>query len=484
MSQRVIVAQPASLCREGAGLLQVGVLRWMLPPRKATVFGTKLTLAPAPAMTFVVKVTYSYAGCVSTAGEVVFAEGPEGLSLDVPSELHGAEEGEIACPSDFVPHRGMCDVLVTGHAYCRRPRERIPAGIELGTVSRRFLVEGGREVVRAPLLGAAILGLDGAPVERVGPSLTPKLIEDFPVDFDFATYNTAPPSQRLEELPPGATLTLSGLCERAEQVTLRLPAAAPVMWADTSEESGLPVPLRCDTVWIDTDRELLVMVYRGLTEVPSLELDGVTQVTLALGEGGERPALADVQKDLARGVFEAAVELSDFEDDARPAPEAALFARYEALARSVEPTISLETYALVSASLAEGKGPRHETLERHGFDEDTFLIEERGWLTRMGDAAMSGDTAPATRYGELFVEAQDRLAGPGEGREALEEYVMLKVDVEDADDPTAALSDRKMTLAEWMRMDRRWTRRAIEDRSVEIEVERLSRAYRASRGEG
>jgi hypothetical protein len=88
--------------------------------------------------------------------------------------------------------------------------------------------------------------------------------------------------------------------------------------------------------------------------------------------------------------------------------------------------------------------PKGRAIERpscagRGLDEKTFLQEERAWLTKMGDAAMSGDSALALRYGELFVAAQDGLAGPREGSETASVYAILKVDMDDADDPAALL---------------------------------------------
>ena len=471
MSRRVIVAQPASLCHEGAGLLQVGVLRWMLPPRQVVVDGTSLTMAAEPAMTFVVKATFSYAACASPDDEMTLSREPDGLALDVPSELPGAEEDEIAYPSDFVPLKRLCDLLVTGHACAPRPATRLVASVALGAVSRTFVVESGMPSTRVPLVRAALRAAaalhaaprardDASPAEPVGPSPTPPLPAEHGLAFDFAAYNTAPASQQQVDFPRGAALSLSGLSERAQTLSLKLPSIAPVLWVDTTEERGILLELDCDTLWIDTDRELLVMVYRGLMQVPSLDLDGVVQVTLGLARDDVAPPLDEVQRDLERGVFEAAIEIQDFDGDTAPAPELALFAKYAVWERQVAPSISLASYALISAALAEGDAPRSEVLRARGFDEDGFLLEERGWLTAMSEAAMKGDTEPATRYGELFVEAQDGLAGPNEGKETLESYVALRVSVEDAADPTAALAERQMTLAAWMRMDRRWMRRA------------------------
>ncbi len=500
--KRVIVAQPASLCRNGAGLLQVGVLRWTSPPRREVVEGSTLIMAGLPVFSFVVKVTYSFAKCAALGDEMVLADEPEGMALDVPSELDGAAEGEMAYPSDFVPGKARCDVLVTGHAFSKRPAPRMVGHFKVGPVERRFEVESPAASVHAPLVVANLREVKGAgapaggvgigmalggnkespapAMEPVGPSPTPALLEEYPLDFDFATYNRAALSQRIEELAGREEVVLTGLCERAETLRFRLPKKVPVMWVDTVDERGSPLGVTCDTVWIDTDRQLVVMVYRGIREVPDLDIDGVTQVIVALAEPGPEPArLADVQDDLARGVFEMAVELDDFEEEAAAPAEPSLFARYEMWEKHQEPTISLERYALIAAALSEGTPPRGETLRGFGFDEEGFLLEERGWLTRMAETAMQDQAALATRYGELFVQAQDRLAGPDEGKETVEEYAMLKVDVEDSADLQQTLSDRKTTLARWMRMDRRWTRRAKDDERVEIQIERCCEAYRA-----
>src|SRR5262245_11380247 len=96
---RIIVAQPASLCRDGAGILQVGVLRWLLPPEHPPV-DDEPSAPRVSMMTVVAKATYSFAGADSTP--LPFAEEQLGLALEMASELEGAD-GEMAYPSDFIP---------------------------------------------------------------------------------------------------------------------------------------------------------------------------------------------------------------------------------------------------------------------------------------------------------------------------------------------------------------------------------------------
>jgi len=487
--RRLLVAQPSSSCQDGAGILQVGLLRWMLPPREDP--DTGLRFDARPALSVIAKVTYSFAACSSPEEAMMLADEPEGLALDLPSELMGAEqgasgerEGEIAYPSDFIPMKPHCDVLLYGHAHSARPSQHIAASIEVGEVLRRFIVEAQRPSQTAPLVRAAIRTEDGrAPAPHVGPRPTPPLQEAYPDRFDFSVYAAAHASQRARVSPLGERLTLRGLSARAEERVLRVPGVLPAAFLDRPNKRGLPLEMWCDTLWIDTDRELLVLVFRGVLPVPSLDAPEIEQITLALAPIDDLPTWPDVLRDLDRGAFEPAAELSDFDEDAGPdlADEEAALGRYATWAETKAPSISLETYALISAALAEGGEGRTETLRRHGFDEDAWMLEERGWLTRMADAATQGDTQPAARYGELFVEAQDKLAGAGEGQESVEEYAALKADIEAADDPASVLEERKMTLAAWLRMDRRWTRRAMDDQALEAEIERHTQQCRARR---
>ncbi|MBK8259158.1 MAG: DUF2169 domain-containing protein [Polyangiaceae bacterium] len=489
-SRRVIVAQPSSLVREGNGLLQVGVLRWEVPPRRAIVETEsgrqEVIYGTVPMMTVIVKVALSYAHCLSESDEMTLSTEPEGLCLDVPIEVEAALENEIAYPSDFVPLKRFADVLLTGHAYSTHPKTQFSAGFSFGQVQRGWMVTSAVPATRAPLVQNHIApDPDGTAVPPPGPTPTRLLLEEYPMGFDFAEFNTGPDGQRVDEIALGTQLTLKNLSARAPELTVRVPNITPALWVDTSEERNVPLEVTCDTLWVDTDRELVVLVYRGLLRIPSLDFDGVSKITLALGKNGNEPTLEEVERELAKGAFESAVELSDFDEETQIAPlEMSLFEQMKLLETNMPPTLSLAAYAQITAELAEGKASRKEVLLPHGYSEITFLVEEKAWLSQIADAAMKGNTDLAAQYGELFVAAQDSLAAPNEGQETLEAYVTLKVDVEDAIDPAKVLSDNKMTLAAWMRMDRRWTSRAMKDIALSEQIDRACAAYRARREEG
>lgn len=480
---RIIVAHPPALCRDGVGLFQVGVLRYLLPPGEHEGMG----VPPLPMMTVIAKVTFSFAGDV--ANPLPFAEEQPGLSLDLPSELDGAEEGEIAYPSDFIPMKPAIEVLVHGHAYSDKPSPRVRASIEVESVARSFVAEAAAPSTQIPLVSQAIRSPDGlTAAPPVGPVKTAREVREpltHPEGFPFIDYACGPASQRMKSAPAGWTVTLRGLSPRAEKRAFMLPDITPLVWLDMESDRGAEVEMSCDTVWIDTDHELCTLVWRGFVEIPSVERDGVDRIFLALQRGDEGPSLSDVRRDLAKSAFEPAVELSDFEDDTareRAADEAA-FSEYEMWGETTTPTIPLEVYASVAAASAEGPDARTAALSRHGLTDKAFGVEERAWLLKLGDLAMQGDVSTAVRFGELFVAAQDALAGPKEGRESEEEYAALKVDIDEASDTDAALAARDMTLPKWMRMDRRWQSRMTEDAALRDRIERFVRAYRSRGGD-
>jgi len=178
-----------------------------------------------------------------------------------------------------------------------------------------------------------------------------------------------------------------------------------------------------------------------------------------------------------------AIEERDFVADAPSDLDEDAMAAYAAWDEPVEPTLAVGDYARIAAELAEGKEPRGSTLDRHGLDEDGWALEERAWLDRMASAAMNGDASPTVEYGDRFVAEQDALARPEEAKTTLEDYAALRAAMEKTGDPPALLARRSLTLPEWMRLDRRWTRRAADDPEVAARLDRALAAARAAAGD-
>lgn len=89
-----------------------------------------------------------------------------------------------------------------------------------------------------------------------------------PPDMNFAFFNLAPLDQQVPELPAGAAIVLENLHPEHSIFTSRLPPTVPrVIGVDPGSGRPLEPALRCDTLWIDAERELAWVVYRGTADL-------------------------------------------------------------------------------------------------------------------------------------------------------------------------------------------------------------------------
>ena len=83
-----------------------------------------------------------------------------------------------------------------------------------------------------------------------------------PDDIDAAFFNAAPPDQQPERIEPGARLLLENLDPRYARLVTTVPRQRPRAFVDRN--GGLEeLQLVCDTLWIDTDRGLCTLTWRG-----------------------------------------------------------------------------------------------------------------------------------------------------------------------------------------------------------------------------
>jgi uncharacterized protein YjbI with pentapeptide repeats len=157
---------------------------------------------------------------------------------------------------DRVPVKAGADVLVHGSVRPAKTRRLVGAALARGTEiiwSRRLVhsfVDGEQEWT----------ALDGspAPTGLEARSSTPgegALIDD---ETDLSRFNAAPSDQRLEMLRGGEHILLVGY--GAADVMCRLPAARAHA---TVSPSGRAIPLLGDTLWLDADRQLVSVTWRG-----------------------------------------------------------------------------------------------------------------------------------------------------------------------------------------------------------------------------
>lgn len=85
-----------------------------------------------------------------------------------------------------------------------------------------------------------------------------------PPGIDFGFFNAAPRDQQVDVLRPDATIRLEGLSPRAASLETRLPGLRPRVFCAEGSGAFTEVPMRCDTLWIHTNREIAVLAWRGL----------------------------------------------------------------------------------------------------------------------------------------------------------------------------------------------------------------------------
>lgn len=98
-----------------------------------------------------------------------------------------------------------------------------------------------------------------------------------PEGFNFGYFNIAPFDQQLPELSMGSAIVLEHVHPEHPVFTSRLPAVRPrAFFFDPQALQQVEVPLRFDTLWLDAEREIATLVFRGV--VPISHPDLATQV--------------------------------------------------------------------------------------------------------------------------------------------------------------------------------------------------------------
>lgn len=124
--------------------------------------------------------------------------------------------------------------------------------------------------------------------------------------------------------------------------------------------------------------------------------------------------------------------------------------------------VDFPTYVRISAILAENKAPRAGVLAANGLDEVRWAFVEQGFLLRVATAALRGDPSLASELDRLYVEAQDAL-GPTDPIRPLDRYAELVARMESGEPPPQVLASDGLSLADWARLQRAWTRRLAQD---------------------
>ena len=110
-----------------------------------------------------------------------------------------------------------------------------------------------------------------------------------PAGFNFEFFNTSPRDQQIDMLRAGAVIELENLNRSHPRLTTQLPAIRPqVFRIDPKSGRSEEIILRCDTLWIDTDRGVAVLTFRGLYDVGAGSEDTLGKLVIAADPQGKK----------------------------------------------------------------------------------------------------------------------------------------------------------------------------------------------------
>jgi hypothetical protein len=201
----------------------------------------------------------------------------------------------------------------------------------------------GFDLTRAPLVGAlALPNLEAAddeigagrtvgfgPVSPVAGSRRGLLRADgwawavgggvgpAPHGFDFSFYNAAPRDQQVDEIRGGDTLVLTNLNRANPRLESRLPTVrAKAFLVPGDIDRGLEIDLRCDTLWIDSDRGVVALSWRGVMSVDSPDEEALGTLVVAAESKNRALSYEKIAKILRDGIT--ATTDSETYSEARP----------------------------------------------------------------------------------------------------------------------------------------------------------------------
>ncbi|MDI3287317.1 DUF2169 domain-containing protein [Polyangium sp. 15x6] len=103
--------------------------------------------------------------------------------------------------------------------------------------------------------------------------------EPLPADMDAGFFNAAPSDQQLAQLGVGEQILLEHLHPEYPQLVTKLATVTPHALAQRPGGAAEEIRLRCDTMWIDTDRGTCALVWRGILGLKDPMEDGAVLVT-------------------------------------------------------------------------------------------------------------------------------------------------------------------------------------------------------------
>ncbi|MBK8256784.1 MAG: DUF2169 domain-containing protein [Polyangiaceae bacterium] len=119
-----------------------------------------------------------------------------------------------------------------------------------------------------------------------------------PGEVEPAFFNAAPRDQQMAELRPDERIVLENLSPGSPRFVTNLSGVAPRAFLERPGTAVQEIALRADTLWIDTDRGIATLTWRG--QVPLVSPDEIGRVLIGMGRGAERPSYEEVAIQAAR----------------------------------------------------------------------------------------------------------------------------------------------------------------------------------------
>jgi hypothetical protein len=322
---------------------------------------------------------------------------------------------------------------VDRHGRCSLPNLQQPglsaAGLHevieptgFGPIAPRWAVRRDKLGERAPDVGER--RWDG---ETLGP------------DFDADYFQTAPLDQVIDELHADEAIVLENLHPDHPDLVTRLPGVRPVVRVEAPDLPAWELALVADTLWIDTDRSICTLTWRG--QIPLQERDPALVVRIGLEAPGQ-PVQWPSGFEPAIAADEASPELSHtaVDDHLLGAMETGRMAARSA--PSAMPTWLRSSPPAPRAPIVMPPAPVSSLLGRRD------LIESEAESPSAPRAAMRTPAAPAY-VGVL--EASNAAAGAP--REALSSTIPARREIPAAAPSTASLPARALQELVWFDPD-------------------------------
>ena len=132
------------------------------------------------------------------------------------------------------------------------------------------------------------------------------LRQPLPEDLDPRYFNAAPRDQQLDALADDAMILLEHLHPDHPRLITSLPGIHPRAFVERPRSGPEELELACDTLWIDTDRSIATLTWRGQVAIDNPAAQG--RVLVAMENPGENVTFAEV-------IELAEVELAEADDD-------------------------------------------------------------------------------------------------------------------------------------------------------------------------